>query len=222
MRKILYVIPLFMFFATAMAGNINSSSGFLFSKPLDVVEEFFRFFRSPIAEESLEAEVPEESCQTIAESEETVPNDKSIVGFWETLNQNTGKPQGLVAIYEYQGAYYGRLIASYDAEGKISDSIYTPMERAPGIRGNPYYCGLDFVWNLRPAGSRYKGKIIDPRKGNVYDAEVWRRGNNLILRGKVLMFGKNLTWPPAAHSVFSPHFKMPNVGTFVPTRPRVN
>lgn len=220
MKKLFYFLGLLAFCSTASAGNINGDSGFLFSPSLELIDDFFQFFRNPNAGDPLHEEPSEETCQTIAVGEEAVPKNQSIVGFWQTLNQNTKKPQGIVAIYEYQGKYYGRLIGSYNAEGKIDDSIYKPVERAPGIRGNPHYCGIDFVWSLRPAGSRYKGKVIDPRKGNVYDAEVWRRGNDLILRGKVMMFGKNLTWLPADH-VFSLGFKKPNVEKFIPTRPRV-
>lgn len=221
MRKLFYFLGLFAFCSTASAGNINASSGFLFPQSLEIIDDFFQFFRNPATRDSLEDEDAEETFHPVADGEETVQKNQSIVGFWQTLNQHTKKPEGIVAIYEYQGKYYGRLIGSYNAEGKINDSIYKPVERAPGIRGNPPYCGIDFVWNLRPAGSRYKGKVIDPRKGNVYDAEVWRRGNDLILRGKVMMFGKNLTWLPADH-VFSLGFKKPNVEKFIPTRPRVN
>ena len=199
--------------------NITPNSGFLFSQPIEMIEDFFNLFRTHASANRIEEE---DNCQKISDVEATAPQTQGITGFWETVNQSTGKPQGVVAIYEYKGNYYGRLIGTYNAEGKIDDSIYKPVERAPGIQGNPPYCGLDFIWNLRRSGSRYKGKVIDPKKGNVYDAELWTRNGNLILRGKVLVFGKNLTWPPAHHSVFTSGFKMPDLATFVPSRPRVN
>lgn len=146
-----------------------------------------------------------------------------IVGYWKTIDSDTKKPQSIIAVYEYQGKYYGRLIGSYDDDGHMRDTIHSPIGRAPGVVGNPYYCGLDILWNLKDEGDgTYSGKIIDPREGEVYDAEVWRKGADLIVRGKVFIFGKNITWPPAAPSDFPKGFKKPNLKKFVPNKPQVN
>jgi hypothetical protein len=144
-----------------------------------------------------------------------------IDGFWLILNQKTQQPRCVVAIYEHGGKWYGRIIGSYDIYGKLSDTIYDPKDRAPGVAGNPFYSGLDFIWNLRNRGVRYKGKIMDPEKGNVYNAEVWREGENLVVRGELLVFGKSQTWTPFPESDFSPKFKKPDLKHMVPEVPRV-
>ncbi len=141
-------------------------------------------------------------------------------GFWQTINDKTGKPSSVIAVYPYEGNYYGRIVATYDENGAINDSIYNPKDRAPGIEGTPYYSGIDIVWDMKPAKKeKYKGSITDPKAGKVYRAELWREGENLILRGKVFIFGKNITWPPFSESGFTSEFKKPDLRAFVPVKP---
>jgi len=144
-----------------------------------------------------------------------------IDGFWKTIDEKTGKPRCVVGIYEYDGMYYGRIISTYNEDGTFKESIYAPKERAPGVIGNPFYCGLDFILYLMPASSSYKGKIMDPEHGKIYNAELWTEGDNLIVRGKLLMFGRNQTWLPVSKEDFPKDFKMPDLSTFKPTIPQV-
>jgi len=145
-----------------------------------------------------------------------------IGGFWKAMDDKTGNPQCIVAVYEYQGKYYGRMIASYDDHGKINDTIYAPKGRAPGVLGTPFYCGLDFIWNLRDKGEKYRGKIMDPREGGIYNAELWVRDGNLIVRGELLFFGRNEKWLPVFQKDLPKGFKLPDVKKFVPVIPEPN
>ncbi len=142
-----------------------------------------------------------------------------IVGFWKTVDDKTGKVQSVVAIYEYKDNYYGRMIGSYNSAGVMDDTIYNPKERATALPGQPYYSGMDFIWALDLRGDVYKGEILDPEHGDVYKAVVWVEDGNLIVRGKLLMFGRSQTWPPATKSDFPAGFKMPDVSQFVPVAP---
>lgn len=147
---------------------------------------------------------------------------QDITGFWKSVNEKTGKPQCMVAIYEHDNTYYGRIVSTYDDEGNIEDTLETPNSRAPGIIGTPYYCGIDLIWGLDKRGEKYKGRIVDPKKGNIYRAELWVENGNLIVRGKLLCFGRNQTWVPASSSDFHDDFKKPDVATFVPVIPEVD
>lgn len=145
---------------------------------------------------------------------------EDISGFWQTLDDNTNKPSSVIAIYPYQGNYYGRIIAIYNDQGVLDDTIYHPKSKAPGIAGNPYYCGLDIVWHAVPTDEdKYKGYVVDPKRGKVYDAELWKQDGNVILRGEVFIFGKNVVWPPFPETKFNKNFKKPNLKTFVPKNP---
>lgn len=145
---------------------------------------------------------------------------EDIIGFWKTIDDETHKPQSIVAIYEYQNKYYGRLIATYDDNGKINDTIEHPVHRAPAVKGHPFYSGLDFIWDLEKEGPKYvNGVILDPEKGDEYVAEAWIENGNLIMRGKILFMGKNQTWPPATDADFPPGFKKPDLKKLVPKIP---
>lgn len=148
---------------------------------------------------------------------------QEVVGFWKTIDDKTGQPQSLVAIYEYQGKYYGRLLATYDNNGQIEDTIYAPKKHAPGVKGNPYYVGLDFMWDLKPTGSKFAdGHILDPQEGKIYTAEMWLKGDSLMVRGEIWVFGRNQTWPPALDSDFPPDFKKPDLAKLIPSIPEPN
>lgn len=147
---------------------------------------------------------------------------EDITGFWVTINENTNKPESLVAIYPYKGQYYGRIVATFTPTGGLKDTMSHQTERAPGVVGNPYYVGLDFIYGLIDDGRRFKGKIMDPQRGKVYDAELWRQNGSLIVRGKLLGFGRNQTWIAFQEDKFDNKLKKPDVSKFVPVIPRTN
>lgn len=146
---------------------------------------------------------------------------EDIVGFWKTTDEETNKPESIVAIYEHGGKYFGRIIATYDDKGeKVIETIDNPKTRAPGVTGNPFYAGLDIIWDLKKEGNKYvDGEVLDPEQGKVYGAEAWRQGPNLIMRGQLLFFGRNQTWPPALESDFPSGFKKPNLNELTPKIP---
>lgn len=145
-----------------------------------------------------------------------------IKGFWKTVDEKSGKVQSVIAIYPYQGKYYGRIIGAYDDKGAISDTIYAPVDKAPGVIGHPYYSGLDIIWDLEPKGKKFvDGEILDPEKGRIYGAELWTEKGKLIVRGKLLFMGRNQTWLPMADNEFNTTFKKPDLQKFVPVIPKV-
>lgn len=148
---------------------------------------------------------------------------EDIAGFWKTIDDETHMPRSIVAIYEYQKKYYGRLIATYDDNGKIYDSIEKPIKRAPAVKGNPYYVGLDFMWELEKHGKKFtNGVILDPEKGFEYSASAWIDDKgDLTLRGEMFFLGKNQTWPKAVDSDFPQGFTKPDLKTLVPKIPEV-
>jgi uncharacterized protein (DUF2147 family) len=146
---------------------------------------------------------------------------QEINGFWKRLNEKTGNTQCVVAVYKYQGKYYGRIVSTYDKNGKLEATIDAPKTRAPGIVGKPFYCGMDLIWNLESIGSKYQGKIVDPQKGKVYNAKLWVEGGKLVVRGELLFFGRNELWHPVSQADFSAGFKQPDPATFIPNIPQV-
>ena len=84
---------------------------------------------------------------------------------------------------------------------------------------------MDFVYDLVPLTSnehRYRGKILDPEKGNVYNVEVWRDGNRLMVRGELWIFGKTIPWTEGTASELPKGFSMSKIKSFVPVIPEAN
>lgn len=122
---------------------------------------------------------------------------EKITGVWKSVSDTTGLVKSISVIYEYQGKVYGRVLVTYDDQGNLVDTVANPIERAPNIQGEPYYAGLDFIWDMEDRGKKWsKGKIMDPEPAKVYSCDMWREGENLIVRGKVGPFGRNQTWLP--------------------------
>lgn len=165
------------------------------------------------------------SCSIHTEMEPEEP-EEGIIGLWKSRDQKSDKPRSLVAVYKYQDMYYGRMLATYDEEGNINDTILEQKDRAPGVVGNPPYCGMDFVYNVKKRESgdeenpKYKGKIIDPKRGKIYKVELWRDGDDLIVRGELWIFGKNIPWHKASKEDLPKGFSMKDIKTFVPEVPQ--
>lgn len=146
---------------------------------------------------------------------------QDIVGIWKSIDDKTGAPQIMVAIYEYQNKYFGQIIALYDDDGRVRENKELPKKRASGVKGDPFFCGLDFIYNLEKRGEKYSnGKILDPKKGKAYNVKLWLEEGNLIVRGELLIFGRSQTWLPVADTEFSEHFKKPDLSRFIPTIPQ--
>lgn len=160
------------------------------------------------------------SCTT------TFARNKGITGLWQARDQHSDKPESLVVIYKYEGKYYGRMLATYDEQGNIKDTITEKKEKAPGVVGSPPYCGMDFIYDLeKEKGTKhghtvYRGKIVDPEKGKTYTVEIWRDKKNLVVRGELFIFGKNILWPRASEKDLPKGFSMNEVNHFVPKIPQ--
>lgn len=145
-----------------------------------------------------------------------------VIGFWKILDDDNERPLTIVAIYEYQEKIYGRIIASYNGEGVLDDTIYNPKDRATNLDENPFFSGLDIIWNLKYNGKIFcGGEILDPEKGRVYNAEIWSKEGILYVRGKILFFGQNVKWYPLLDEDLPKGFEKPDLTKFIPTIPRV-
>jgi uncharacterized protein (DUF2147 family) len=157
----------------------------------------------------------------------TSSKPQGIEGLWKSRDQHSDKPRSLVAMYKYQDQYYGRMLATYDDEGNIKDTIIEKKDKATGVEGHPPYCGMDFVYHVKEEQNKdgktqkYKGKIIDPEKGKVYNAEFWISGDDLIVRGELWIFGENIPWHKASEKDLPKGFSMSEIKKFVPVIPKV-
>lgn len=142
-----------------------------------------------------------------------------IKGFWLiTDTSHGGAPQSIVYIYENDNVHYCRMVGIYDENtGKLGDTIEHPKERAKGLKDNPFLCGTDFIWGLTPDGTRYKGNVVNPSSGSVYNCHVWydTKTGKLVVRGECFIFGQNQYWLKMAEKDI-PDKKVLKVSDFKP------
>lgn len=149
--------------------------------------------------------------------------DPNVVGFWKTVNEEAKLPECIIAVYEHDGKIYGRIVSTFDEQGKIETIEEAAKDIATGVKGNRPYVGLDIIWDLQKDDKKYThGKILDPEKGSIYQAELWRENENLIVVGAILMFGRSQTWVPAQDSDFPAFFQKPDLSKLTPSIPEVN
>jgi len=121
-----------------------------------------------------------------------------VTGFYQTIDDKTGNPRSIVKIFQYgDGNIGGRIVAMYDAEGNIEDTIVSPTRRSTRLAGNPYLSGLDIIWGLNQSDNEYSGgRIMDPQSGSTYRARIWQENpETLQVRGQLgIGIGRTQTW----------------------------
>ena len=150
-----------------------------------------------------------------------------VTGHWKTIDDTTGKPKSIMALYTKGNNLYGRVIMSYEDDGStIKDDIYRQLHRSPYMEGSPAFCGLDIIWDMSWDKGKEKwrgGTIMDPgnkeKKPKTYGCEIWREGADLIVRGKIAFIGRNQTWKRFDPKDFPPGFNVPDSASFTPVIP---
>lgn len=87
---------------------------------------------------------------------------------------------------------------------------------------------MDFIYNIEKQegftdeNDKYRGKILDPQKGKVYRAQFWLSGDDLIVRGELWIFGKNIRWRKGYKQDLPKGFSMSDIKKFVPVIPETS
>jgi len=122
--------------------------------------------------------------------------ESSPAGLWKTVDDQSGKPKGLVRIREVNGQYEGKIEKIFPAPG---DEPAPKCEKCDGARRNQPVLGLTFMWGLTKQGDEYQGgEILDPESGKIYRAKIKLvdGGKKLEVRGflGISLFGRSQTW----------------------------
>jgi uncharacterized protein (DUF2147 family) len=125
-----------------------------------------------------------------------VAAELSPVGLWKTIDDNTGKPRGLVRIMEVNGEYQGKVEKIFIEAGEDRDPR---CEKCDGARRNQPVIGMTILWGLTKQGDEYQGgEILDPETGKVYRAKMKLEGDGgkLGVRGFIgfSLLGRTQTW----------------------------
>lgn len=118
---------------------------------------------------------------------------QGIVGKWQTIDDETKKPKGVVEIVSSGGVFQGRVIELY--EGSLNQ-----CGGCTGAQKNAPIIGMTVVSGLKETGEgQYEGgKVFDPKSGKTYSAKakITNGGKSLELRGfvGVSLLGRTQTW----------------------------
>src|SRR5258708_36400086 len=76
----------------------------------------------------------------------------SPTGLWKTIDDNTGKPRGLVRIIKVNGEYLGKVEKIFSKPGEEPDP---KCEKCDGARHNQPVIGMTILWGLKKQGDEY-------------------------------------------------------------------
>jgi uncharacterized protein (DUF2147 family) len=125
------------------------------------------------------------------------PDIDSPIGRWQTYDDRTNQPRGMVLIYEQEGKLFGR-IERLPAKRDPSDLCTACADE----RKNQPIDGLVIIRNMRKSDEDplewTGGDVVDPDTGRVYRLKmhVENRGATLQVRGfvGVALLGRTQTW----------------------------
>ncbi len=118
---------------------------------------------------------------------------QSVIGKWKTVDDETGKENGIVGIYEINGKIYGRIINILKTENR-----FKKCKLCQGSDKDKPIMGLTFIKGLTKDGNEYNGgKILDPKNGKLYNCYINLIGNDTLkVRGYIgiSLFGRTQYW----------------------------
>lgn len=119
--------------------------------------------------------------------------NKSVLGKWKTIDDETGKAKSIVEIYEKSGKIYGKVIDILDSNHKND-----LCNDCPGEDAKKPILGITVIKGLSKDGAEYGGgKILDPKNGKLYKCFIVLEGNDkLKVRGYVgfSLLGRTQYW----------------------------
>jgi uncharacterized protein (DUF2147 family) len=120
----------------------------------------------------------------------------SPVGHWMTIDDNSGKPGGLIRIELVDGQYKGWIDKIFPDPGEDPNPKCLKCE---GARRNQPVLGLNFMWGLTKQGDEFQGgEILDPKTGKIYRAKLKLEdgGKKLNVRGFIgfSLLGRSQVW----------------------------
>lgn len=123
-------------------------------------------------------------------------NAQTIFGKWHSKNDDTGKVDSVIEVYEKDGKAFAKIIEVKDP--KRQDAVCTECE---GENKGKRILGLNILTGLEKDDDEWSGgTILDPRNGKVYKCYIELvKANKLKIRGYIgfSMFGKTAYWERA-------------------------
>lgn len=118
-----------------------------------------------------------------------------LTGKWKTIDDETGKAKSIVEIFEQNGKLYGKVTELFREAGEDQNPV---CDKCSDERKNQPIRGMIVLKDMQQVDGFYKnGTICDPKKGKVYNCEMWldaKDKNKLQLRGYWGFLYRTQTW----------------------------
>lgn len=123
-------------------------------------------------------------------------NSQTIFGKWHSTNEETGKVDSVIEVYEKNGKAFAKVV-----EIKNPDRKNALCDLCQGKNKNKPILGLNILTGLEKDDDEWSGgKILDPRNGKVYKCYIKLEDpNKLKIRGYIgfALIGKTAYWTRA-------------------------
>ena len=119
-----------------------------------------------------------------------------LLGKWKTKDDETGRIKSIVEITERDGQFYGTVVELF----RLPDEEQDPYcDKCDDDRKDKRVLGMEIVRGMQADGEMEweDGTICDPKKGSVYDCEMWFEDGNmdvLKVRGYILFLFRTQEW----------------------------
>ncbi|WP_299104097.1 DUF2147 domain-containing protein [uncultured Tenacibaculum sp.] len=120
-------------------------------------------------------------------------NAQTIFGKWENRDEETGKVDSVIEVYQKDGKAYAKIIEITDANRQ--DAV---CDKCTGKNKNKPILGMNILTGLKKDGEEWNGgKILDPKNGKKYKCFIkLEEANKLKIRGYIgfSLLGRTAYW----------------------------
>ncbi|MEM7107020.1 MAG: DUF2147 domain-containing protein [Bacteroidota bacterium] len=118
----------------------------------------------------------------------------SILGQWNTIDDETGEAKSVVEVYEKEGKVFGKIIKLFPNGDEDPDPICNLCPK-DDPRFKQKIIGMEIIKNLKKDGDEYTGgTVLKPDEGKIFKCKIWLENENLKIRGYWGFFYRTQTW----------------------------
>lgn len=124
----------------------------------------------------------------------TTAQAQSIVGKWQTVDDNSGEVRSVIELFEKSGRIFGKVVSIHFKPGENTDPVCDKCEEKDP-RFKKKIIGMEILQHMIKKGEEYtEGEILDPENGKVYRCKIWLEGKFLKVRGYWGPFYRTQSW----------------------------